>query len=138
MELDSILIIDDDSDVLLIQSLAFSRFLDCTVHTATSGPMGIRLAAELQPDVILVDAMMLGMDGYETCLRLKRDDATRAIPVIFLSAREGEQEHKRAIACGAVGFITKEADPIVLGNRLLAIVAGLRTKSGEDNATIRT
>ena len=67
-----------------------------------------------RPDVILLDAMMPRMDGYETCRRLKADPATRHIPVIFLTAKAQETEIRKGLALGAVGYLVKPFDPIQL------------------------
>jgi DNA-binding response OmpR family regulator/DNA-binding CsgD family transcriptional regulator len=74
---------------------------------ATSGEDGIRTARLARPDLILLDVMMSGVDGYETCRQLKADEATQDIPVIFMTVLD-EVEHKvRAFEAGGVDYITK-------------------------------
>ena len=74
-----------------------------TVLSATDAEAGLALARDEQPDVILMDIQLAGMDGLEATARLKRDDATRAIPVIALTAlaMKGDEERIRAAGCDA-------------------------------------
>lgn len=102
----SILVIDDDPDNLAI----VTGFLDnqqFTILVAEEGEIGVARAGHARPDLILLDIMMPGMDGYETCRRLKAQESTRDIPVIFMTALS-ETEHKlRGFEAGAVDYITK-------------------------------
>jgi PAS domain S-box-containing protein len=83
------------------------------VLTATSGPAGIELAFAEDPDVILLDIVMPGMDGFEVCRRLKADDRTRDIPVVFLTAlRTGGASRVKALEAGAEGFLAKPLEPM--------------------------
>jgi DNA-binding NtrC family response regulator len=75
--------------------------------SASSGEEGVALAAQAQPDLILLDVMMPGIDGYEACRRLKASEATRAIPVIVLTALTETFEKVRAFREGAVDYVTK-------------------------------
>ncbi|MBT9496801.1 MAG: response regulator, partial [Zoogloea sp.] len=79
-----ILAIDDTPANLLTLGAALSEEFD--VQIATSGAQGLALAAEMPPDLILLDVMMPGMDGFETCRRLKADTRLKDIPVIFVTA----------------------------------------------------
>jgi formate hydrogenlyase transcriptional activator len=102
----TILIVDDDplNVELLEQELDAAGYRTCA---ATSGEEALRVAAARQPDLILLDVMMGGLDGYETCRRLKAADTTRAIPVIFLTALAETFEKVRAFGTGAVDYVTK-------------------------------
>lgn len=101
-----ILIIDDDPTNLAI----ITEYLNDSPYTllvAEDGEKGLKRAEYVRPDLILLDIMMPGIDGYETCRRLKAADATRDIPVIFMTALT-EIEHKvRGFAAGAVDYIVK-------------------------------
>ena len=77
------------------------------VFVATSGAKAIRRAQLAIPDLILLDILMPGMDGYETCRRLKADEATREIPVIFMSALTESFDKVKGFETGAVDYITK-------------------------------
>ena len=86
------------------------------ILAATNGDKALELAQrEPQPDLILLDIVMPGMDGYEVCQRLKTDERTRNIPVIFLTARTQEEDERRGLEMGAEDYITKPISaPIVL------------------------
>lgn len=76
-------------------------------QTADSGPMALDVVRATAPDIILLDIMMPKMDGYEVCRRLKADEQTRDIPVIFISARENTEDKVKAFSVGGVDYITK-------------------------------
>ncbi len=78
------------------------------VMIADNGPFALKIAAENpQPDLILLDIMMPGMDGYEVCRHLKDNEATREIPVMFLTALLDEEDEAQGLALGAVDYIRK-------------------------------
>jgi DNA-binding NtrC family response regulator len=77
------------------------------IFAATSGQGALRLAAANQPDLILLDVVMPEMDGYEVCRRLKADEATREIPVIFITARDDKESLLRGFKAGGVDYIVK-------------------------------
>jgi PAS domain S-box-containing protein len=102
----TILVIDDDPNNLAIVS-DYLRECNFTILVAEDGMSGFNRALFARPDLILLDVLMPGMDGYETCQLLKSDDRTREIPVIFMTAL-AETEHKvRGFEAGAVDYITK-------------------------------
>ena len=78
---------------------------------ARSGEEALRIARKTTPDLILLDIMMPGIDGYETCTRLKSDEATCDSVVIFLTALQSTKEKVRGLSMGAMDFITKPFDP---------------------------
>jgi len=104
------LIIDDDRDLvsLIRRTLEFTAGWE--VDTALSGAAGIELARSAPPNVILVDVMMPEMDGYEVCRRLRADAATRAVPIVLLTARRDLDERQLAGA-GAAGVLFKPFQP---------------------------
>lgn len=89
---------------------------------ASSAPEGLTLATEEHPDLIFLDIMMPVMDGYEMCRRLKNDARTRAIPVIFLSAKDQAEEKVTGLRLGAVDYITKPFDPAELKARVAIVL----------------
>lgn len=107
-----ILVIDDNADNLLsLKAMIADLFSGFDTYTATSGPEGIVLAKKHQPDLILLDILMPGMDGFEVCKILKEDETLRDIPVVFVTALKENKENKvRALEAGAEGFLTKPAD----------------------------
>lgn len=101
-----ILIVDDLADNLrlLQQMLKDGGY---TTYPANSGSMALRFLQNNLPDVILMDAMMPDMDGYEVCRRLRTDPRTHDIPVIFVSAADHVLDKVKAFSCGAVDYIVK-------------------------------
>jgi CheY-like chemotaxis protein len=78
---------------------------------ARSGEDALRITREANPDLILLDVMMPGIDGYETCARLKADETTQNAGIIFLTALQATGDKIRGLSLGAVDFITKPFDP---------------------------
>lgn len=89
-----------------------------TVYLAKNGEQAIKLANKRVPDLILLDIMMPGMDGYEVCKKLKADDATRDIPIIFLTAKDKMEDEAKGFSLGAVDYITKPILPPILTARV--------------------
>ncbi len=85
------------------------------VKAAIDGEKALRIAqSDAPPDLILLDIMMLGMDGYEVCRRLQANPATRDIPIIFLTAKAGIEDEKMGLELGAVDYITKPISPPIV------------------------
>ena len=85
------------------------------VKVAVNGERAIEIArSDDPPDVILLDVSMPGMDGYETCRRLKADPSAGDIPVIFVSAGGGPEDETRGLECGAADFVAKPFNPLVV------------------------
>jgi diguanylate cyclase (GGDEF)-like protein/PAS domain S-box-containing protein len=101
-----ILVVDDLADNLrlLQQMLKEGGY---TTYPANSGSMALRFLQTTLPDVILMDAMMPDMDGYEVCRRLRTDPRTHDIPVIFVSAADHVIDKVKAFSCGAVDYVVK-------------------------------
>lgn len=102
----NILIIDDDStnvDLLL----NYFELYDFTVASAKDGKSGIQEATRLQPNLILLDVMMPGINGFETCLRLKANPKTKHIPVIFMTALKETKTKLKGFEAGGVDYIAK-------------------------------
>ncbi len=102
----SILIVDDVPAnlgvlILILENAGYQ------VQVATSGENGLEIAARSLPDLILLDVMMPGIDGFETCRRLKNEDATREIPVIFLTALGEAANVVEGFRAGSVDYMTK-------------------------------
>ena len=116
-----ILLIDDDADIRSIARLSLSRLGGMEVIEAASGGEGVRRALEETPDVILLDMMMPTMDGLDTLAALRAQPATALTPVIFLTARAGE-EAERLRALGAAGVLIKPFDPRTLSQDVRALV----------------
>lgn len=91
---------------------------DHQVFMATTGEQALAVCADKQPDLILLDVVMPGMDGYEVCQRLKADAATRDIPVIFFTAHTDESEEALGLDLGAVDFISKPINTKIVRARV--------------------
>ena len=107
-----ILAIDDNNDNLIsVKAMIRDAFPDTVVFTALNGHEGIQLALLEIPDVILLDVVMPGMDGFEVCHLCKEETSLKHIPVIFLTAIKETRENRiRALEAGAEGFLTKPID----------------------------
>ena len=118
----TVLVVDDTPDNLtLISDLLMDRY---RVRVANSGERALKIAAsDDAPDLILLDIMMPGMDGYEVCTRLKNGAATRDIPVIFLTAKVTVEDEERGLALGAVDYITKPISPPIVLARVATQLA---------------
>ena len=105
-----ILIVDDaPANISILVEVLKS---DYKIAPALNGEKALKLAqAGNPPDLILLDIMMPGIDGYEVCRRLQADESTKGIPVIFLSGKDSEDERQQGIELGAVDYITKPIDP---------------------------
>lgn len=92
---------------------------DYDLRLAPSGERALELARQLpRPQLILLDVMMPGLDGYETCRRLKADPLTQHIPVIFLTARHEEQDEMLGLSLGAVDYLSKPVSMAILHARV--------------------
>ncbi len=107
-----ILAIDDNPDNLTtLKAITGDALPACVVLTALDGVRGIELARAEDPDVILLDILMPGMDGYEVCRRLKDDPQTKAIPVVFVTALQANRASRvKALEVGAEAFLAKPID----------------------------
>lgn len=91
---------------------------DCRVILAKNGMQALDRAQELQPDLILLDVLMPDMSGHQVIQRLKHDDATRQIPVIFISALDTPEDEERGLDLGAVDYIAKPFHPSIVRKRV--------------------
>jgi class 3 adenylate cyclase len=107
-----ILVVDDTPDNLFLMNALLEDRYD--VVTAESGAAALEAARTQVPDLILLDIMMPGMDGYEVLRRLRKDPATADIPVIFLTALTSPEEEQHGLDLGAVDYITKPISPPIV------------------------
>ena len=113
----TILVVDDTPENLaLLNSLLKD---DYKVKIVNGGEKALKIAgSDSPPDLILLDIMMPGMDGYEVCRRLKREPKTMNIPVIFLTARSEAEDEKKGLELGAADYITKPISPSIVMARV--------------------
>lgn len=117
VEKPTVLVVDDTPDNLSLMSGLLKD--DYKVKVANNGEKALRIAqSENPPDLILLDIMMPGMDGYEVCKLLKTYPATREIPVIFLTAKVEMEDEKMGLELGAVDYLTKPVSPPIVMARV--------------------
>ena len=111
---------DDEEDIRTILELALGLDPDLQADIVASGQEALARLRVERYDAVVLDGMMPGLDGYETCRLLKADPATAHLPVVFLTAKTQRDEVARALAIGAVACLTKPFDPLTLAADLRA------------------
>lgn len=132
----------DQPKVLVVDDHAASRMTAAAllavegyeVLEAENGPAALITVVERQPDVILLDVMMPGMDGFEVCHKLKQDEQTRLVPVIFITALNDRRSRIRGIEAGGDDFLTKPFDRLELAARVKSLVRQKRLNEDLDHA----
>lgn len=115
-----ILVVDDiEANVRLLEAKLTAEYYQVSV--AYDGPTALALAASELPDVILLDVMMPGMDGFTVCKKLKEDPATRHIPVVLVTALDGRADRIQGLEAGASDFLTKPIDDVMLFARVRSL-----------------
>jgi len=118
-----ILIVDDDPDLTkLVKSILEAE--NYMVFAAESGEEALGEVPKLRPDLIILDIILPGIDGYDTCRILKTDAHTSLIPIIILSIKCGVKDRIAGLNIGADDYITKPFDPDELAARVEAVLRG--------------
>jgi len=134
----TVLVVDDaPSNIQIVNSILKDSY---KIRIATSGAKALELArTEPAPDLVLLDVMMPGMDGYEVCTRLKTDSATRDIPVIFLTGQTETEDETRGFSVGAVDYIHKPFSPAVVKARVEThlVLRGMREQLAQQLTAIQ-
>lgn len=126
--LQKVLIIDDEDDIRAIAEISLRSVGGLETLVASSGADGISRARDEQPDLILLDVMMPGMDGMQTLERLRADETTASIPVIFMTARVQKHEADNYLDLGAIGVLAKPFNPMELTSEVRQLFeAAVRT-----------
>lgn len=127
-----VLLVDDGKDMqeMIRMSLEFTG--GNQVMVADDGPTGIEMAQKEHPDVVLLDVMMPRMDGYETCRRLRENEETKDIPVVFLTARAQAKDTEKGLQVGAAGYILKPFDAMKLNQEVREILANATSRQQND------
>jgi DNA-binding response OmpR family regulator len=129
-----VLVIDDEAPIRLLCRVNLeAEGMDVT--EAADGPSGLELARSEAPDAILLDVMMPGLDGWTVAERLLEEDDTRAIPVVFLTARADVRDRVRGIDIGGLDYITKPFNPVELATLIRGVIAAV--ERGERDALRR-
>ena len=116
-----VLVVDDlRPNVKLLEAKLTSEYFD--VVTATDGQSALESVGEHQPDIVLLDVMMPGMDGFEVCRRIKSDPETMHIPVVMVTALSDNSDRVRGLESGADDFLTKPVNDVAMFARVRSLV----------------
>lgn len=129
-----VLVVDDEKDILQLIKYNLERE-GFKVETASDGNEALRKANEVKPDLILLDIMLPGKDGYEVMKSLNQNEKTAGIPVIFLTAKSAEFDEVLGLELGADDYIVKPISPRKLISRIRAVLRrseGGKTEGGKN------
>src|SRR5881394_1757971 len=127
-EMTRVLIIDDEAPIRLLCRVNLEAE-QMEVLDAGDGPTGLEKARSEQPDVILLDVMMPGLDGWQVAEALLDDERTRSIPIIFLTARAEIRDRARGLDLGGIDYVTKPFNPVELAPQVRELIQ--RVDQGE-------
>ncbi|HXT00178.1 MAG TPA: response regulator [Elusimicrobiota bacterium] len=119
-----LLIVDDEEDLLFMLSLAARREGRFVVETARDAEEGLAKALSFRPDIAVIDALMPDVDGFELCRRLRKQEDTKSLPIVILSASEPVRCSALSSAAGADGYVPKPYDQSALLELLGALSQG--------------
>ena len=131
-----LLVVDDEPNIVELLSASL-RFAGYEVSTAANGTEALKKAREVDPDLVVLDVMMPGLDGFDVVRRLRADD--RHVPVLFLTARDAVEDKVKGLQTGGDDYVTKpfSLDELVARVRALLRRAGHREESATDAAVLR-
>ena len=126
-----VLVVDDEAPIRLLcrVNLEAERM---EVLEASDGESGLKMAQKESPDVVLLDVMMPGMDGWQVAEHLFADEATSQIPLVFLTARAEVRDRARGIELGGVDYITKPFNPTELASTVENLLERVRRGERDD------
>ena len=117
-----VLIIDDEDDIREVAALSLESIAGWDVVMASSGAQGLARAIEHQPDAILLDVMMPGMDGPSTFRELRANPSTAKIPVLLLTAKVQSSDQRRFADLGVEAVLFKPFDPLTLSDQIADVL----------------
>jgi two-component system, OmpR family, alkaline phosphatase synthesis response regulator PhoP len=126
----TVLVIDDEAPIRLLCRVNLEAE-KMTVLEAADGPSGLEKAREQTPDVVLLDVMMPGIDGWRIAEQLLEDSATADIPIIFLTARAEFRDRARGLDIGGVDYVTKPFNPLELAPLVRDVLDRVERGEGE-------
>lgn len=132
---ENVLVVDDEREILELVKYNLDRE-GYRVTTVATGEDALAATRRTMPDVIVLDLMLPGVDGLEVCRRLKADPATRAIPIVMLTAKGSEADVVAGLELGAADYVTKPFSPRVLAARIRAVLRR-NQEAADDEGTIR-
>jgi DNA-binding response OmpR family regulator len=116
-----VLVIDDEAPIRLLCRVNLEAE-GMEVLEASDGPTGLEKARNEEPDVILLDVMMPGLDGWQVAEELLDNDSTSSIPIVFLTARAEVRDRARGLDLGGIDYVTKPFNPIELAPLVLDLI----------------
>jgi DNA-binding response OmpR family regulator len=123
-----VLVVDDEAPIRLLCRVNLEAE-GMEVLEAGDGPSGLEAARREQPDVVLLDVMMPGLDGWRVAEELLEDPATSGIPIVFLTARAELRDRARGLDLGGLDYVTKPFNPVELAPLIREVIA--RVEGGE-------
>lgn len=129
--LNKILYVEDEPDIQTVTLMALETIGGFTVKACSSGQEAIEAAPVFEPDLVILDVMMPGMDGPTTMEALRKLPVTADVAMIFMTAKVQSHEVERYRAMGAVDVVAKPFDPISLADQVRAIWERQQTKPGD-------
>ena len=123
-----VLVVDDEAPIRLLCRVNLEAE-KMEVLEAGDGPTGLEMARKERPDVILLDVMMPGLDGWRVAEELLEDSATSSIPIVFLTARAELRDRARGLDLGGLDYVTKPFNPVELAPLIQDLIA--RVEGGE-------
>jgi DNA-binding response OmpR family regulator len=129
-----VLVIDDEAPIRLLCRVNLEAE-GMEVLEASDGPTGLEKARNDEPDVILLDVMMPGLDGWQVAEELIDGDSTSAIPIVFLTARAEVRDRARGLDLGGIDYVTKPFNPVELAPLVRELIG--RVEAGERDALRR-
>jgi two-component system alkaline phosphatase synthesis response regulator PhoP len=130
------LVIDDEAPIRLLCRVNLEAE-GIEVLEAAEGESGLELAKKEHPDAILLDVMMPGLDGWNVAERLLADESTKAIPIIFLTARADLRDRVRGLDVGGLDYVTKPFNPVDLATLVRDVVGAVERGEREQLRTER-
>jgi DNA-binding response OmpR family regulator len=124
-----VLVIDDEAAIRLLCRVNLEAE-GMQVDEAADGRAGLDKARQSRPDVILLDVMMPGLDGWQVAEELVGDDRTREIPIVFLTARADFRDRERGLEAGGIAYLTKPFNPVELARVIEDLLARLARGEG--------
>lgn len=135
MAREHLLVIEDEEDIIELIEYNMKKE-GFRVTSVTSGEEGVKLAREQQPNLLLLDLMLPGMDGLEVCRRLKTDRSTQHLPVVMLTAKSEDADIVTGLELGADDYITKPFSPRVLVARVRAVLRRRAEEPADESSPI--
>lgn len=131
-----VLVVEDEEDILELVRYNLAK-VGHHVTGVTTGEAGLKAARSDPPDLVLLDLMLPGVDGLEVCRLLRREDATRSVPIVMLTARGEESDVVKGLETGADDYVTKPFSPKVLLARINAVLRRRASGAADENAELR-